>query len=292
MSKMSKRAWIGILAVMFIGVTISIIIYAYYEPYAASEVMGRQQAAIMESYSVGEQARRYPSDAAYRAAQQAIYKLGVKGGYYSNPPCGEAANGYAIWGAGCYPAHDELLENFKAFFDLEFNNYLDIFKLPIYKEEDSILPTLGTEAEKEPKTLYDVVEYNKEIKVDNGKIIIEGFPLTEPVTYTEIIYKEDEETGGITDEIEDIIEVEYIVESAIMISSEIYNFEYVLDPYFKTELDVNLYKFFDDAEQNAEPVDSDSIYNYFEYDTDLPLLVGIGETVEEKNLIIRFAKKK
>lgn len=214
---MNKKAWIGIMTVVFIGITISIIIYAYFHPYKTTDVMGEQQSAIMEAYSVGEQARRYSSDAAELAAQQAINKLGNISEY----------------------SNQELLTKFEPLFEEEFRKYLLLFKLPVYKDEDSILPKLGTEEAEEPKTLYDVVKYNKKYKIENNKIIIEGFPVIEEVPDTSNIYSVDEETGEETNEIEDVAEITYTVESAIIISSEKYTFEYVLDPYFRIELDIS-----------------------------------------------------
>jgi hypothetical protein len=215
---MNKKAWVGILTVIFIGITISVIIYAYYKPYETSVVMGRQQSAIMEAYSVNEQARRFSSDAAYLSGKRALLRLEKDDCTFS----------------------DAELNTFKTYFEEEFYKYLSGFKLPVYKEEDVISITLGTEAEG-PKRLSDIVDYKFEITAKEEIIIIEGFPRIEDITIVEYINETDED-GKETDKVIDTAEVTYTVESAIMISSEKYAFEYSVDPYFITTIDCQLHR--------------------------------------------------
>ncbi len=284
-----KKAWVAITTVIILGIVMSVIVFAYYKPYSTSEVLGKQQAAIMESYSIGEQARRYTQDAANMAAKQAIYKLASQGGTakYSDG-CGEV-NGYALWTSGCEPSSEEIQSNFEELFTYNFDVYLRQFKLPVYKEEKSILPTL--DSEKEPEySLYDIVEYNFKIDTDGGIIIIEGLPTQNTITYFEEIYKINENTGEQTSDVEDVVEITAEYESAIKISSEKYMFEYILDPYFRTEVDFDLTEEFRKAKSSASEAGSSGDYTLYESDTGANWPVGIGSTVKKENIKIKYAK--
>ena len=77
---------------------------------------GQYQLQLLDIYQQGEKAAFYSDESAKLSAEEAIYKLGEKGGYSSDGGCGYTEDGYILWqykGKECYPTVLSLENSYK-----------------------------------------------------------------------------------------------------------------------------------------------------------------------------------
>ena len=112
---------IGIVLITFVMLTAAFfILSAKYENLSQSETIGEKQLGLINVYQEAEKNLLYSDLAAKYSARQAVYDMGLHGGFYSEPACGSFYS-YPLWSSEnqkCFPEAD-----LEGFFNDNFPGY-------------------------------------------------------------------------------------------------------------------------------------------------------------------------